>query len=337
LQKRQISFSFLVLAYNHESYIIEHLESIKYQIKTYGKEVKVDILINDDCSTDRTVELIDNWLKLNKELFNRVLVIKNKNNKGTCLSVTHLFSLIETKLFKLTAADDIYSYENIFEGAFNDEDVAFISGFPLYLENSILREYFISNFLTIATSVVYKKKGILNQFVNFSYNNAPNMFYNLNLSRDIRVISFVQNFDVTEDWPIQIAISRFYPQNKIKYIDKVFVYYRRTAGSTYIVANERFTNDKLKIFKDLINNSANIFSKLRLKSRLFAFKSSNKIVSRIINLDLYIFFFQSLFRIRSIYSQIIKLNLNKSLHVKHWEFIKIQAFNFKNDHIKNKS
>ena len=67
------NFSFLVLAYNHENYIIEHLESIKYQVLTYGEEMSVDILISDDFSRDRTVDLIEKWIFANKRLFNRVI------------------------------------------------------------------------------------------------------------------------------------------------------------------------------------------------------------------------------------------------------------------------
>jgi len=331
LQKKNFSFSFLVITYNHELYIIDHLESIKYQIEKYGKDGVIDILINDDCSNDRTVELIEKWISINKNLFNRVVVKTNNANKGTCSSVINLISLIETKLFKLTAGDDIYSYENIFYAAIADDTTAFISGFPLYIENNILKEYQISNILTIATKVVYFKKGIFNQFVKFSYNNAPNMFYNLNCAKDSRVIKFVQKFDVTEDWPMQLAISRYYPTYKVNYLNKVLVYYRRTAGSTYIVANNRFVIDRLKIFKELIQNSSNFISRIRLESRLLAFKTSNNYFSRIINIDLYIFFIESLFQIHNICSQFLKLHLNINQHKYHLEIIERKASDFKNN------
>lgn len=337
MENTQISFSFLVITYNHEPYIIDHLESIKYQIETYGKGGVIEILINDDCSNDRTVELIEKWFNINKALFNRVVVKTNNINKGTCSSVINLISLIETKLFKLTAGDDIYSYENIFDASIADDTTAFISGFPLYIENNVLKEYQFSNILTIATKVVYFKKGIFNQFVKFSFNNAPNMFYNLNCAKDKRVIEFVQKFDVTEDWPIQLAISRYYPKYKVNYLNKVLVYYRRTAGSTYIVANNRFVIDRLKIFKELIQNSTNFINRVRLKSRLLAFKTSNKFISRIINIDLYIFFLESLLQSRSIYSQFYKLYLNKNKHKCHLDKIVSKACDFKKQYIKTLS
>jgi hypothetical protein len=335
LQKKQISFSFLVLAFNHESYIIEHLESIKYQILRYGQGIKVDILINDDCSRDKTVDYIEKWISFNKSIFNRVVVNYSQNNRGTCASVVDLLLSIETSLFKLTAGDDIYSFENIFEAAIADDNIAFKVGFPLFIEDGILRENLISNILTISTEVVYSKKSIVKHFTNFSYNNAPNMFYNLNCIKDIGTIKFIQNFDVTEDWPIQLAISRLHPQKKIKYMDKVLVYYRRTSGSTYIVANSRFINDKLKIFRFLIENSHSYLDKLRISIRQSAFKISNKYISRIINIDLHIYLFECFLNVRTIYNKWKNLNLDERKHVIHLEFIKNRAVVFLRDFINN--
>ena len=323
--EKHISFSFLVITYNHELYVIEHLESIKYQIEMYGKDYIIDILINDDCSSDKTVELIQKWVSLNANLFNRVVVQPNIFNKGTCSSVISLLSLIKTKLFKLTAGDDIYSYENIFEAALTSDNYAIISGYPLFIEEGILKEKLFSNYMMIATEIIYAKSSILKQFTYFSYNNAPNMFYTLDCVRDQRVVDFIQNFDVTEDWPMQIAISSYFPEKKIKYIKKVLVYYRRTSGSTYIVANTRFFNDKLNIFNYLIQNAKSKFSKYRIENRLYAFKKSNKIFSRFINIDLYIFLLKSSLNLIKICINMFTLDLNKNKHFRHYNFIKSKA------------
>ncbi len=44
------SFTFLTVAYNHEKFILEHLESIRYLMNNYGDGIDVSIIINDDCS-----------------------------------------------------------------------------------------------------------------------------------------------------------------------------------------------------------------------------------------------------------------------------------------------
>ena len=48
-----------------------------------------------------------------------------------------------------------------------------------------------------------------------------------------------------EDGPLQIAIARQYPERKFQLINYVLVYYRRTSGSTFLVASDRFINDKV--------------------------------------------------------------------------------------------
>ena len=110
--KSRTSFAFLVLAYNNENYILEHLESIKYLVLTYGNAIDVDLIINDDCSSDRTQSLVDEWLLINAGLFRFVKTIYNQKNIGTCASVGNMLSNVVADRCKLTAGDDVYSFEN---------------------------------------------------------------------------------------------------------------------------------------------------------------------------------------------------------------------------------
>ena len=53
--------SVVITNYNHEEYIVECLDSIKNQ--TYKN---IEIIIIDDASTDNSVEVINNWIEINK-------------------------------------------------------------------------------------------------------------------------------------------------------------------------------------------------------------------------------------------------------------------------------
>ncbi|EJL6431532.1 glycosyltransferase, partial [Vibrio cholerae] len=64
----------LIGCYNHEDFIIPCLESVLSQ--TYSK---VDIYIADDCSSDKTRDVIRNYIQ-KKDL--RLHIIFNKENKG---------------------------------------------------------------------------------------------------------------------------------------------------------------------------------------------------------------------------------------------------------------
>lgn len=62
-------FTFFTLSFNQEKYIIQHLESIKYQIETYGAEYLIHYIICDDSSSDKTIYYAKKWLERNKRLF----------------------------------------------------------------------------------------------------------------------------------------------------------------------------------------------------------------------------------------------------------------------------
>jgi hypothetical protein len=134
-------------------------------------------------------------------------------------------------------------------------------------------------------------------------------------------------FDVTEDWPLQVAIAVNFPSYKFKLIDPVLVYYRRTAGSTYIVANQRFVKDKILMFDALIEREVNDFERLRLKSRKFCFSLNGRFLKKLLNLDLYVFIAMFAINAKKIYSAINKIELDKVRHKAHYAMIKASADN----------
>ena len=108
-------FTFGVLAYNVEPYIIECLESIKYQVVSFGDNYSCNLLIAEDCSTDRTLDWIEYWVQNNKDLFFDVEIIKNVRNKGLVQNIIGLYKKINTINFKVIDGDDIFYKNNIFD------------------------------------------------------------------------------------------------------------------------------------------------------------------------------------------------------------------------------
>jgi glycosyltransferase involved in cell wall biosynthesis len=324
----RISFAFLVLTYNHQNYILEHLESIKYLVQTYGADLDIDLIINNDCSKDKTQELVNQWLKINAVIFRNIKTINNPVNLGTCLSVNNMLDCVVADRCKITAGDDVYSYENIFELTQHGSDIAMMSGRALYLYGDSIQIDRLSDALTTMTQVVYRDNSLIHRFKHFSYNNAPNILYAKECVLHSNVREYLQKFDVTEDWPLQIEIARQFPDKRLQLINKVLVYYRRTEGSTFIVANKRFINDKNKIFDDLIVNEKNIFERIRLKSRKFCFNLETKVLKKILNIDLYLFVLISLIKIGIIYLSHREIRINLNTHKKHYLKIKQRAQNF---------
>jgi len=110
-----MDFTFGVCTYNSESYVINTLESIKFQIVNFSKNINCFLVISDDSSSDHTVCYIQNWLNLNSKLFAGVKLLTHKNNKGIANSYADLIQNIHTELFIKIDGDDLLCSENIFE------------------------------------------------------------------------------------------------------------------------------------------------------------------------------------------------------------------------------
>jgi alpha-1,3-rhamnosyltransferase len=69
--------SIVVITYNSSSYVIETLESIKAQ--TYQN---IELIVSDDCSKDKTVDVCKKWIEKNKQRFVRTeLITIEKRNR----------------------------------------------------------------------------------------------------------------------------------------------------------------------------------------------------------------------------------------------------------------
>ncbi|MCT8876897.1 glycosyltransferase family 2 protein [Shewanella xiamenensis] len=336
-RSNQNIFAFIVLVYNHEKYIIEHLESIKYLIERYGKDYQVDISISDDGSTDRSKVLVQKWLKHNSNLFRNIDTLFNSSNIGTCKCVHRLLSNLKKDITacKITAGDDIYSYENIFTVCSKVNDFSFLSGIPLHFTDSSL---FLDKFYLygmFATQSIYNKKPLIDRFKLLSVTNAPNLFYNTDLLMSNETLGFLLNFDVVEDWPIQISISKLAGERPFLLDSTIYVYYRRTLGSSYIIANNRFYSDKVKVFDYLIEGSKSRFEKLILKNRKWIFTLNIAKLNKFFNLSFYIFTASSIFRFLDIIKMDKIFEFNLAKHNSHLNTIKVKAVEFLNEFNEN--
>ncbi|GKT11849.1 MAG: hypothetical protein ISEC1_P0822 [Thiomicrorhabdus sp.] len=322
------SFAFFVLAYNHEKYIIEHLESIKHLIGSYGSEIRFQLIVNDDCSRDRTTSLIDLWLLDNRNLFFDVVRIYNDNNVGTCLSVRNGLRELKAEHCKITAGDDVYSCEDLFKAVslYGLNDI--LSGVPLGILNGELKKNNVDVFNIIASDIVYKNSALMDRLKRISLINAPSIIYKAEYLQDRSVLDFMTEYDVVEDLPIQIAIAESNKQARFYLDDVVYVYYRRTEGSTFIIASERFNKDQSSIFNYLISHESSFFNKLILKNRLMCFLSKSKLVKRFLNIALWVYASKVIINFPYILSRFYSFDVEITEHQKHLNVIQNKSKNF---------
>ncbi len=94
--------SVVVITYNSAKYIIETLESIKSQ--TYGN---IELVVSDDCSSDKTVEIVKDWISRNGQFFAESKLVATVRNSGVAINCNNGLSHTSGTWVKLIAGDDI--------------------------------------------------------------------------------------------------------------------------------------------------------------------------------------------------------------------------------------
>ena len=77
--------------YNYDKYAVEALDSVREQTLP-----ALDLIVVDDCSTDRSLSVVVDWVKKNAGRFNRVCVLKNRSNFGLAVSRNSGFDAADT-------------------------------------------------------------------------------------------------------------------------------------------------------------------------------------------------------------------------------------------------
>lgn len=87
--------------YNKEKYIIETLNSILKEITQ-----EVEVIIIDDCSTDRSIHKVEEYLDKNTKILKNIKVFKNIKNRGVSATRNRGIQLSSGKYVMFLDADD---------------------------------------------------------------------------------------------------------------------------------------------------------------------------------------------------------------------------------------
>ncbi|MDD1792383.1 glycosyltransferase family 2 protein [Enterovibrio sp. ZSDZ42] len=322
-----IDFTFSVLVYNHSQYIIEHLESIKYQVEQYGKNKNVKLVISDDGSKDDSLIKINNWINQNKDLFIECIILGDGINRGVGFSFTSMWEHIGNEPFKLLAGDDVYSYENIFQEAEWLNDCDFVTGMPLLLIDGVLSKSNSLMFHMLATQHIYEKESFFSKLKNINVINTPSLIYRNCFIKDSDTFDFIRKFRVTEDFPMMAHLSSNYKDIKFKTVGKVYIYYRRTPGSIYLVDNEKYNIDKENVFKYLESLDESYLGKFILRNRLSCYKRGG-LAGKLLNFSYYLYLVRVIFKSPVIMRELNDLKLNEGKHATHYALIKDRVMKF---------
>lgn len=91
-----------VLTFNSSKTVKDTLDSIYNQ--TYPN---LDLIISDDCSTDKTISICRKWIETHKDRFNSVQLLTVTRNTGVTANINRAWSACKTDWNKDIAGDDI--------------------------------------------------------------------------------------------------------------------------------------------------------------------------------------------------------------------------------------
>lgn len=165
--------SVLMPAYNAEKYIAESIESILNQTFT-----DFEFIIIDDCSTDKTWEIIQEYADKDK----RIITLKNEKNLGIAGNRNKLVSLAKGKYIVWQDADDIsmpYRIEHQYDFMEKNPEVGISGGYLLFFDESrdlCVRKYASSDailrkkifrYSPVSQGAAIIRKSIINNMVPF--------------------------------------------------------------------------------------------------------------------------------------------------------------------------
>jgi glycosyltransferase involved in cell wall biosynthesis len=299
-----------MITYNHEEYILDALDGIFKQKFNFNCE----LVIYDDCSSDNTGNIINNYLKLHKNKFLSIIYKKNRINLGFSKNI--YFALLNCK----------------------GKYIAFCEGDDYWTDSLKLDKQF--NFLEVNEdyNLCYHDVMILNPQGNFSKdfitktNKKVSTIYDLAVwgnyihtcSVVVRNNYFIEKFNSDINLCDYIFYILFVNDGKIKKIEETMSVYRYGVGiwsSSSIRKKQKFIIENINSIKSITkDDTINEIMQLRLNS--ITLHSLPHFISKIENLKEKSFYFELNEKIStSILIFIIKKKIFKNLK-KIYQFIK---------------
>lgn len=250
--------------YNEEKYILDMLESIKFQVEHYADGKEIQLILLDDCSQDRTTQFADMWLEEHAALFQRVDKLYGRKNVGTCRKYKEMTEHVRGDKCVTVAGDDLLGERNMFHALeMCSQDIVMmpVLSFKNYKICTGMREYahIIAQSLTTAKSIRWEAKlgsPVLNGAI-------------FDLRRVSEgVLAYMCKYRLVEDRSRVYKIVMENPDLTVKYVNMPLMLYRRHGDSVSDLQSPHLKvhNDDInRLFQDIYDHEKNVFLRWAVK------------------------------------------------------------------------
>lgn len=304
-----ILITIIVIAYNSEKTILETLNSIENQ--TYKN---FEIIICDDSSQDKTLEICKKWKEAIKEKIKNIKILNSSVNQGTVKNINKGIKVAKGEWIKLIAADDILLNscieDNLNYIKQNSKIKICFSKTKTFNLNSkdqgqeypnIVNEKYM--FLSVEEQ--YKK------LRNGNFLPAPSSFINKDIFQKYGL--FDERIPLIEDYPYWLKLTS--KGEKLYYLPKVTVLYRIGEGistsNTQIINNNFFVSYK-KIYQYYLKENINFLLRWHYIVEIFSYNLVRKIFNN--KKNKFSIFVLKLFKLLDLYVIIRKLKNEKIIN-----------------------
>ena len=275
--------SIICLAFNHEKYVVETLNSVVEQ-----NYQPIELIIVDDCSTDNTKLVINNWLLSHPE----VQFIVNEANRGNTKSFNNALKFAKGEYIIDLAADDLIVPNgielqiNAFQNSkYQNLGVVYGNAEIINEDGSFNSYYFPVN----ADGKVIAKRATGNIYS--SVLSTGDSICSVSALFKKSVFDFLEGYDETldyEDLDSWIRASREY---EFDFIDEVLVKKRTVAnslGSNFYKKKHKINISTYKILKKALKLNRSKIEDLALQKRVhheiihsFKYRSLNLLIKNL--------------------------------------------------------
>lgn len=252
----------MALCYNHERFVLECLESIRAQTFQDFR-----LVVTDDASTDRSAELIADWLARHRP---DATFIRHTRNRGLCATLNEALAGVSTKYLAKIATDDLWMPEKlerqlaIMESL--SEKVAVLYGDACQIDEggAMLAGKFLHAFGIVGDP---PQGDLFPRLVQRNFIPSLTTLIRVDCLRDVGAYDERLSY---EDWDMWLRISQRY---EFAYLDYVSAKYRIVQSSMArtvvpLRAPRRIWSDVLLMEKCLRSRRPSLAQALRLRARI---------------------------------------------------------------------
>jgi len=230
--------SIIIPAYNHEKYVQETLDSIVND--SYPNK---EIVIIDDGSTDKTDNVVEEWIKNHNEI---VVQYKSRENKGVSTTLNELINVAQGEYICIVASDDYlldngiakrveYLQQNVSKRAVFGDCIG-VGNDNTIMYDSILKDYYHADIKK------YKNENLLRNEIIMNWS-VPGPVFLARKDLYIRYnIQYNENL-IGEDWDMYLKLVA---KDYLGFIDFKVSAYRIHDSNTCVVLGKKILVDRIK-------------------------------------------------------------------------------------------